>query len=108
MGRPSNSHYHIHLACIQLVYPQFMGHMLIIPEEVKKRLTTTATCPTGTPLKVKADTYLLRYVCAYLLYYSCSYHTLYLTYYRHHVHASHAPHTLIVYIVHAAQYGNAG
>ena len=40
MGRPSNSHYHIHLACIQLVYPQFMGHMLIIPEEVKERLTT--------------------------------------------------------------------
>ncbi|XP_065893382.1 uncharacterized protein [Dysidea avara] len=39
LGRESNSHYHLQLSCLRLACPSFSGPQLIIPGEVKAKLT---------------------------------------------------------------------
>jgi hypothetical protein len=39
LGRESNSHYHLHMACLMLAKPSFTGEELMIPDEVKNQLT---------------------------------------------------------------------
>ena len=37
--RESNSHYHLHMTCLELAKPSFTGEELVIPDEVKSKLT---------------------------------------------------------------------
>ena len=39
LGRESNSHYHLHTSCLKLAKPSFTGEELVIPDEVKDKLT---------------------------------------------------------------------
>ena len=39
VGRESNSHYHLHMTCLKLAQPSFTGEELVIPDEVKSKLT---------------------------------------------------------------------
>ena len=39
LGRESNSHYHLHMMCLKLAKPSFTGEELVIPDEVKSKLT---------------------------------------------------------------------
>ena len=39
LGRESNSHYHLHMVCLKLAKPSFTGEELVIPDEVKSKLT---------------------------------------------------------------------
>jgi len=40
LGRESNSHYHVQLACLKLACPSFSGLQLIVPPDVKAKLTS--------------------------------------------------------------------
>ena len=39
LGRESNSHYHLRMTCLKLAKPSFTGEELVIPDEVKSKLT---------------------------------------------------------------------
>ena len=39
LGKESNSHYHLRLACLQVADPNFTGNSIVIPSEVKNNLT---------------------------------------------------------------------
>jgi len=39
LGRESNSHYHVQMACLKLACPSFSGPQLIVPPDVKAKLT---------------------------------------------------------------------
>ena len=39
LGKESNSHYHLRLACLQVADPNFTGNSIVIPSEVKNNFT---------------------------------------------------------------------
>ena len=39
LGRESNSHYHLHMSCLKLAKPSFTGEELVMPDEIKSKLT---------------------------------------------------------------------
>ena len=39
LGRESNSHYHLHMSCLKLAKSSFTGEELVIPDEIKSKLT---------------------------------------------------------------------
>ena len=49
LGKESNSHYHLHIMCLKAADPVFKGTDLLIPDEIKGRLSNLqkvylATC----------------------------------------------------------------